>query len=406
MMVLKTKKNLHTKAKNRIFCSLLAFAIVLASSCFTVFAENDMVSDIISVNLRTDTTGASGNQTLISAESAGGKLPADKDKNEILGLGGNTEGRREYTVPGGGSKTFTLEASIYADGGARLAITEIYGGEVFTWNMDGSITIGNSYDSGRQPVEVLGHSYARGRWHKAAVTYDSAKQEFLLWCDGVALGSWRKVWGAEKMGFGMLPSDENGRALFDDVQYYEGTYRGAYTTPSLAVNSDDAHLDNGIIYYGDMATVSELAASVQTDAAYWNIYRDKSLETAAEGADGLASGMVLVLVSKNDVCLYYPIMQQQLSLEKVEFTGGTGMYGAKATLINGFKTPKSALMILVLKNADGEIEKVCASAVTTFEGKCEISIEPETAEADYKSEVFFLESWDNMTMIIDGIVKQ
>lgn len=385
----------------RIFLSVIMIAATMSVFCCSVvFADSN---DAVSVNLRNDTTGASSNQILISETNIGGKKPADN--SEILGLSGNTEGRREYAVPNGANATFTVEANIYADGGAKLCFTEIYGGEVFTWNPDGSVTLGNGYDSSRQPVPVDGKSFSRGRWHKAAMTYDSSTQEFSLWCDGVALGNWRRVWGADKVGFGMLPSDESGKALFDNIKYYEGTYRAAFTVPTLTVNSENAHEDNGIVYYGDMNTVAELAAAIEADAAYFNIW-NRDMTAVAGETDGIESGMMIVLVSDDDTCAYYPIMKQQLTLDRVEFTGGDGYRGAKAVVINGFSSPKSVLMIMVLKNAGGEIEKVRTSEPIIFEGTREIEIAPEAIAEGDSAEVFFLESWENMIMSIDGIVKQ
>ena len=63
-------------------------------------------------------------------------------------------------------------------------------------------------------------------------------------------------------------------------------------------------------------------------------------------------------------------------------------------------------MIMVLKNADGEIEKVRTSEPIIFEGTREIEIASEAIAEGYSAEVFFLESWENMIMSIDGIVKQ
>ena len=379
-------------------CMILMLAAAFTAVGLTAFAE----SAAVTVNLRTDTTGASGNQSLVSVENAGGKMPFDN--NEILGLSGNTEGRREYVIPNGGNKTFTLEASIYADDGARLCFTESEGAQIFAWNEDGSITLGNPYGGGKEETVSVG--LVRGRWHRAAITYNASTGEYEFWCDGVSIGSWRKVFGAAKMGFGMLPSSESGRALFDNVIYYEEAYNAdSYELPSFEVNSENAHLDNGAVYYGDMAAASELLEAIKSDAAYFGLYKDKNMTEQAAGTDALTPGMVLVCVSEYDVCSYYTVMRQQLSIESVEFTDENGAYGAKAVLVNGFGTPKSALMIMVLKNENGEIEKVRASNTAVFSGKYEMIIEPEPENAKYSPEVFFLESWENMIMVIDGIVK-
>ena len=151
-----------------------------------------------------------------------------------------------------------------------------------------------------------------GRWHQVAITMDKGTGGRIeMYVDGKLLQrvidenlGWNNYSG---VGFGIGYEETTGKALFDDIEIYNGFYDAEDANVGAKSATDDfvVDTDNKVIYYQNMTTSSEIvtAALANTNATAAKVYADSTF--AAEAAELDNSTNVVMLTSPNGIRYEY-----------------------------------------------------------------------------------------------------
>lgn len=330
----------------------------------------------------------------------------------------NTTRGKEYRFPMKEEPVpFTYEFNIYADGNA-IAWMTIGGGYPFMyWDVDGTF-----YTRGTDgKYKASEKQYERGQWHHIGITFRSGNR-YCFWIDDEFLGGSDFINPStyDRIGFSLMAGSYGGRAAYTDIYKYYDTY--AVATDIAASNHDRTNhsvtlpgteevlidSENKSVVFKDSVTDFDTFKSAITESAE-NVLDVKFYSDDYKTETKNLSDIKNMLVkSTGDVYYYYTVEKEALKIKSFEFIESESSVGATSVFSNTTTSDKSLVMILVLKDTDGIIEKIAASAETVIasgEQDIEVSIEPVESEG-LTPEVFFIESWSSRLRLFDEIYKK
>ncbi len=232
-------------------------------------------------------------------------------------------------IPGDTSTTYTYSLNMYADGDAVGSLAFRDGQDLLIWDENGKI----SYSDGSSWIST-DISLERGRWHKMAVTYDSARNRFITYADGQLVspdGRWNST--GENMRFGSYRG-ANGQVLLADFVTYEGYYDPSGDSVGTAMNDNiiaDAAAKK--IYYKNITSATELAEQVKalTGAQDAKLYADNTFAAEASVLDNDKN--IMVLTTSGNALAYYEIAAMP-DVTEIYFENASGKIKASAFVNN------------------------------------------------------------------------
>ncbi len=133
--------------------------------------------------------------------------------------------RMEYSASsfiGDASKTYTTEFYFYAEGDSVLRVNHTYTPEanrLILWGNDNRVYVNEN----GQLKDCASLEYAK--WHKAAVTYDSAAKKLYVYIDGAKMGGGLPMTGGlTSLKIGIDANSSDGFIAFSNMKYYYGYY--------------------------------------------------------------------------------------------------------------------------------------------------------------------------------------
>lgn len=409
------------KKMKKILALFLCITMVFAVSTLSVFAE-ETVSDLVAVNFE-DGTLNTNQFSLTELSGLGGKSSDDTSMAFVLDeTGKDSEVKWSYALSGidadkvatsGGSKGVYFSFNLYASGdvGARISYSSA-GYKILEWNSDGTaIATGAS-----EPLAM-----ERGRWHKIVLSMnDSNGGRFALFVDGVRIATsadatWNSISTKSPLSIGILPNSKNGIVAFDDIYYSYWQSPNTYNNIKdqdlpLFANTENITFDsetNTFVYAEEVfADVEGLGAELQSAFSNAEEIGIFNKDLSAPATDLADAKIVAVKLNSNAYC-YFNIKMQEFIPEHVEIIGDETCSGVASIFSNPTSKDKSVVIILVLKDENGVIQKLAASPETVVEAGAEdveIVIEPIESEG-LKAEAFFIESWTTRLRLFDEIYK-
>ena len=406
----------------KIIALILAFAMIASLSSVIVFAEDDDTT----FDIGRGTYGSLNDPSKISMTELagiGGKAADDTSMGFVLDeVGISTSIRWQYPLThinpsdvgtSGGSKGIYFAFNIYADGDVTARVC--YGGSynIIVWNPDGTATVTGV----AEPIEL-----ERGKWHKVVLSMnDSNGGRLGFFIDGVKLTSngdstWNSITSKSPLSFGFEAKSKNGIVAFDDsyLAYWAGS--DSYTK----ICSQDLYEyggAEGLNFDADTKTISydeDMFDSVEYLTEQINSMFLNSAEVILSNADMSAQAETVRDAKVATVRLdsgayhYFTVKKMDFMPNYVEFVGDSENVGVVSTFSNLTLSDKSLVMILVFKDENDIIQKLCASeelVITPGEENVEVLIEPVESEG-LNAEVFFIESWSTRLRLLDEIYKK
>lgn len=302
---------------------------------------------------------------------------------------------------------FTYEFNIYADGNSVPYFTMNGGYAIAAYNVDGTFSLYNG-------TELTNLVFERGKWHRVGISY-YASRKFVVYVDDQFVGKATAPSDVTQIGFGYRSDSYGGRGAFDDVVKFSGLYAdldadtwGSHNPANHAIttnNTSNLTFNTGTktIYYKDAADLATLTNEVKTATSAASVaFCDKALASQVTTLD---NAKIAVIKSAGDVYHYYKIKKEGAELASLELTGNSAALGATATINNTSSAPFKAVMLLVLKDSNGVIQKVVASPETSVTTSAALTISPADA-TDLTPEIFFIQSWANRHRLFDDIYTQ
>lgn len=257
------------------------------------------------------------------------------------------------------------------------------------------------------------------QWRKVAISYDADKRQMQSYVDGhqvgvVAAFDFENLkYIAFSMDVGL--SEVGSMIIYDNAIMYNEPYNplkhlNADPQISLKDDSDGLNIMGSDIVYDEnlIFDVSSIVSSIDAGDNRVAIYKDS---TCAEPASGKLLGTECIVVEgSNGMYSYYCLKKASLSVydNNVEFVYDSSKVGARAKFINTSSNDKTIVMIMVLKDENGIIQKLAASSELTIPAGSEnpedgiVEITPIVSNG-YTAEVFFIESWSGRQRLFDDI---
>lgn len=289
---------------------------------------------------------------------------------------------------------FTIEMNIYADGDAIARANYRYSDDVnqlFYWDVDGTFYYNVN------GTLTAGDVIKRAQWHKVAVCYDAPRGRYHIYLDGERLTDNGSPFftDATRIMYGISKGSANGKVAFSDLESYYGYYynEGEYALPTLSANADGVEIADGIIKVdpAKVESMDALASAISTDADSVSIFVDN---TYTAEATELSDGNAVVLVDNDTkTYAYYTIKLLNVNIDSVEFSRTSDKVSAMANLSYEGSVPKTATLVMVLKDSDGRIVKVVSSLTSEVGASTQLST-PEAEHNGLKAEAFLLTDWN------------
>ncbi len=404
----------------KILALFLCAAMVFSVSSLSVFAE-ETVGELVGVN--TEDGSLNSNQfSLTELSGLAGKASDDAATAFVLDeSGASSEIKWSYAlseiVPdkvgtSGASKGIYFAFNLYASGDAVARISYSSGYKILEWGSDGTATATGASD----PITM-----ERGKWHKIVLSMnDSNGGRIALFVDGVRIAAsadstWNSISGKSPLSIGVVENSKNGIVAFDDIYYSYWEAPNTYNSikgqdlPAIT-NTENVTYEsetNTFVYAEDVfADVEGLGAELQSvfsNAEEIGIFNKDLSAPATDLAD---AKIVAIKLNSNAYC-YFNIKMQEFIPDHVEIIGDETCSGVASIFSNPTSKDKSVVIILVLKDENGVIQKLAASPETVVEAGAEdveIVIEPIESEG-LKAEAFFIESWSTRLRLFDEIYK-
>lgn len=305
----------------------------------------------------------------------------------------------------------TFQFDIYADGDVWAAYS-FQESDVLIWKADGDLVYvyGNNIGDTNYNNKTVGN-YARNRWHTIALTYDYSTCMQKVYVDDVLIDETYRHGGYDnskisthvEMRIGAYSGSKNGRLSIDNVFAYAGEYtHGAYKPESsesdnLIVQSDN----NAIIYneefFTDAQSLKNEIVSVTGASKVEFLNDDFSV-----AKDQITKNVVLT--SASGLFVYYFSIQPMFEITTPELVSDAGKVGAKATAYNYHTEPKIITMVMVIRDAEGCLEKVYSSQACSVTGEQEFIINPVDI-GDGSAYVSFIENWETLRAVSRFVEK-
>ena len=404
----------------KILSLFLCLAMLFNAMSLVAFAE-ETDNGIVDIS-PTDGSLNIDDFSLQERAGLGGKKADDISMAFVLDESGTTsEIKWNYTLSGiesskvgtsGGAKGVYFAFNLYASGEATAIFQYGDGYPILTWKPDGTAAVNGVSD----PITMV-----RNRWHKVVVSMnDYSGGRLDLFVDGVRIkkevdSSWGKISTKSPLSIGVSKGSKNGIVAFDDGYYSYWTSPTNYNkiknqelpifteTADISCNSAGDSLEYAEDTYAD---VNELIAGLRaafSNAAQIRVYNN-DLSAPASGLDDVK---IVVIKLQSGAYCYFNIKMREFLPDSVNFIASDGDIGVTATFSNPTTRNKSVVAVMVLKDANGIIQKIAASPQTTvysMDNDVAVSIEPIESE-NLIAEVFFIENWSARQRLFDNIYK-
>ena len=297
---------------------------------------------------------------------------------------------------------YTYAFNVYADGSAAFKVFYDNNSEgnktLFVWNADSTY---QCYKDGTT-VEFSG-TMTRNRWHRMVFEYCISTGRYKIFADGKQFGTGNTnfggSWGNDAkpgtlgMFFAMDKGSTDGRIAFDNLNAHYGLNDDTFDELTLSTVSEDIDIADGEISVNvsNITTAEDFMNLLTTNADRIALYTD---ETYSEEATVLGDKNILVLENvENSSYKYYTVGPAKVEVSAVDFVREGSLITATSSIKYSSSNSVPVTMIMVLKDSNGFIRKILSSD-TELVSKTPVQMTLSDADsAEYKAEVFFINSW-------------
>lgn len=285
---------------------------------------------------------------------------------------------------------------------------------LFRLNADGSAEYPADYSYSDTNLKKKENAAAPGKWHTVGITADYAGNRFFIWLDGELLTSngWLTTGGTNphfddiKLGVSAGKYTLGGKAAYDNLKISRG-YFPAADHALTEENSDKLTFSGGTAVYDyNIEDTEELKGvlAAQTGAGAVRLFKS---EDKREEAETVEEAKIAEVSSAGGITqnTYALEMKDPLSSE-VSFYTEDGRTAGIGKVVNG-KTNASypVVMIMVMKNEKGVIERVYAAAPAEVSGTEYIQTELVPLNG-CTPEVFFIDTWQTQRLLFGRIFAE